>query len=398
LGHSCEFFHLFKFRSFLDYNFPSQSQRFASIFKYLLCLLSSQHVINGEAEMKILITGNMGYVGPCLINHLKSARPDCRLIGFDIGYFSKYLTNADFLPECLLESQIFGDIRTISPETLSGYDAVVHLAAISNDPMGNEFESITYDVNYHSSINIAKLARNAGVKRFIFASSCSMYGAADDSAKTEDSPLNPLTAYAISKVRTEKDLRPLADSNFKVSSLRFATACGMSDRLRLDLVLNDFVACALTSKKITILSDGSPWRPLINVKDMALAIEWALFSNQNSNDYIAVNVGRDDWNYQVKDLAAAVADVIPGVDVSVNQNAAPDKRSYRVDFSYYKSIAKDWMPKYDLKKTIEELKEGLEQMQFNDPNFRESYYMRLKVLKHLRKSELLSPSLEWMNK
>jgi nucleoside-diphosphate-sugar epimerase len=131
---------------------------------------------------------------------------------------------------------------------------------------------------------------------------------------------------------------------------------------------------------------------------MALAIEWALFSNQNSNDYIAVNVGRDDWNYQVKDLAAAVADVIPGVDVSVNQNAAPDKRSYRVDFSYYKSIAKDWMPKYDLKKTIEELKEGLEQMQFNDPNFRESYYMRLKVLKHLRKSELLSPSLEWMNK
>jgi nucleoside-diphosphate-sugar epimerase len=312
-----------------------------------------------------------------------------------MGYFAQYLTGTDLMPECMLEKQIFGDVRNLAPEQLEGIDAIVYLAAVSNDPMGDMFAAATYDINYHSAIKIARLAKRAGASRFVFASSCSMYGTADDADRAEDALLNPLTAYAKSKVNTEKDLEPLADSSFKITSLRFATACGMSDRLRLDLVLNDFVACAITSKKITILSDGTPWRPLINVKDMALAIEWGLFREDNSDDYIAVNVGRSDWNYQVKDLAEAIADVIPGVDISLNPDAAPDKRSYRVDFGYYQSLAPGYLPQYDLTTTIEELKNGLLKMQFNDPNFRDSFYMRLKVLKNLVKIGHLSKSLEW---
>ena len=218
--------------------------------------------------MKILITGNMGYIGPCVVSHFRSCWPDAKLVGIDMGFFASCLTNVKILPECKVDVQYFADVRRISPDMLKDIDAIVHLAAISNDPMGNEFKNVTLDINYRASINLAKLAKSVGVKSFIFASSCSMYGAAEDKAKTENSSLNPLTAYAKSKVYTEKELEPLADNEFKVTSLRFSTACGMSDRLRLDLVLNDFVAGAVASKKITILSDGSPWRPLINIKDM----------------------------------------------------------------------------------------------------------------------------------
>jgi nucleoside-diphosphate-sugar epimerase len=343
--------------------------------------------------MKILITGNMGYVGPCLIDHLRKSRPESFLIGYDLGYFAKCLTNVDVLPECKLDIQYFGDVRKIQPEIFQGVDAVVHLAAISNDPMGKTYETVTYEVNHQSSVNIAKMAKENGVSKYVFASSCSMYGAAEDGAKTEDSQLNPLTAYAKSKVATETDIEKLADSGFNVTSLRFSTACGMSSRLRLDLVLNDFVAGAVASKNITILSDGTPWRPLINVKDMALAIEWALYREEDP--FIAVNVGSNEWNYQVKDLAYAVADAIEGVEVSINPDAAPDKRSYRVNFDLYRKLAPDYQPRYDLQKTIVELKEGLEAMHFNDPDFRDSNFMRLKVLTGLRAQSRLNEKLEW---
>jgi nucleoside-diphosphate-sugar epimerase len=222
-----------------------------------------------------------------------------------------------------------------------------------------------------------------------------MYGAASDAAKTEDSTLNPLTAYARSKVFTEQDLKPLADKNFNITCLRFATACGMSSRLRLDLVLNDFVACALAAKHITILSDGTPWRPLINVKDMAIAIDWATSRQASLGEFLAVNTGTEAWNYQVKELAEAVASVIPGVKVSINTDAPPDKRSYRVDFSLYKKIAPNHQPKYDLITTIKELKKGLEDMNFTDGNFRDSKLMRLKVLTSLQETEQLSDELKW---
>jgi len=346
--------------------------------------------------LKVLITGNMGYIGPRVGARLRASFPQATLIGLDIGYFAHCLTGAETLPERIYDQQLFADVRQVSVETFRGVDAVVHLAAISNDPMGNTFEDVTDEINFKSSVRVARLAREAGVRRFIFASSCSMYGAAEGAPRKEADAINPLTAYARSKVATEQALPELAGENFIVTSLRFATACGMSERLRLDLVLNDFVAAAIVSKKITILSDGTPWRPLIHVDDMARAIEWGVTrTRENGGTFIAVNAGSDAWNYQVKDLALAVAQAIPGIDVSINQDAQPDKRSYRVNFSLFKELAPRFQPQVNLHAAIVGLKKGLERMEFRETNFRDSRYMRLKVLTDLRQSGLINESLEW---
>lgn len=348
--------------------------------------------------MKILITGNMGYIGPCVVQRLRTSYPDATLVGLDMGYFATCLTNTEVLPESRVDLQYFADMRQLPADCLKNVDAVVHLAAISNDPMGNKFERVTLDINYRASIELAKKAKEAGAKAFVYASSCSMYGSADDSPRTETAPLNPLTAYAISKMSTERDLETLADTKFKVTSLRFSTACGMSERLRLDLVLNDFVAGAVASKQITILSDGTPWRPLINLKDMAKAIDWAISRDiADGGGFLSLNVGSNEWNYQVKDLAEAIAKVIPDVDISINKNAQPDKRSYRVSFDLFKKLAPDYQPEVDLISSIRELKDGLEAMHFDDPDFRNSRYMRLKMLTGLRNKGLLTEDLEWSN-
>ena len=340
----------------------------------------------------------MGYIGPSVVQRLRTSYPDATLLGLDMGYFANRITNAVIFPECRVDLQYFADIRNFSKDLLKGVDAIVHLAAISNDPMGNKFEEVTYKINFRASIELAKNAKEAGVKSFVYASSCSMYGSADDRPRTEDSPLNPLTAYAKSKVFTERDLEKLADNKFKVTSLRFSTACGMSERLRLDLVLNDFVAGAIVSKKITILSDGSPWRPLINIKDMAKAIDWAITRDiTEGGEFLAVNVGSDEWNNQVKDLAEAAARVIPDVDVSINENAQPDKRSYRVSFDLFKKLAPNHQPEVDLISTIKELKDGLVAMDFRNSDFRNSKFMRLRVLTDLQDKGLLTDNLEWAN-
>ena len=347
--------------------------------------------------MKILITGNMGYIGPSVVNRLRASYPNATLIGFDIGYFGNCITSLEVLPECRVDAQYFGDVRKFPTEILSGVDAIVHLAGISNDPIGNRFEEVTLDINHRASIALAKKAKTSGVKSFIFASSCSIYGSAEDSARTEKSTLNPLTAYAKSKVLTERDLEPLADKELIVTCLRFSTACGWSDRLRLDLVLNDFVAGAVASKRITILSDGTPWRPLINVKDMARAIDWAITRDvSNGEEFLAVNVGSEEWNYQVKDLAEAVAKVVPDVDISINKDAQPDKRSYRVNFDLFRKLAPGHHPRVDLIASIRELKEGLESIGFMDNEFRSSQYMRLNVLRKLQEKGLLNERLQWI--
>lgn len=340
----------------------------------------------------------MGYVGPVLIKELRRKYAHAKLIGYDMGYFAHCLTTNNTLPERRLDVQLFGDIRNIQPEVLEGVDAVVNLAAISNDPMGNKFEQVTMEVNHEYGISLAKMAREAGVKSFVFASSCSMYGAAEDKPKTEDSPLNPLTAYARSKVSTETSLKHLANHNFNITCLRFATACGKSDRLRLDLVLNDFVAAAIVDKKILILSDGTPWRPLINVYDMARAIDWAINRKaDNGGNFLAVNAGSNEWNYQVKELAETVAGIIPGVEVSINKDAGPDKRSYKVNFDLFKKLAPDYQPVKDLKTTIVELKESLEQVNFQVKDFRNSYFIRLMVLNQLQQKEKINDRLQWKN-
>lgn len=340
----------------------------------------------------------MGYVGPGVVSLLRKKYPKAELIGFDIGYFAHSLTNVQFQPEILLDKQIFGDVRDFPYELLKSVDAVIYLAAISNDPMSAIYEEMTMDINYRSCIRVAKQARELGVKSFVFASSCSIYGLADQFPKKEEDALNPLTAYARSKVAAEKDLKPLANDDFTVTCLRFATACGMSNRLRLDLVLNDFVAGAIISKEINILSDGTPWRPLINTMDMALAIEWAVMrESSNGGEFLAVNTGTSSWNYQVKDLAQAVSEIVPGCKVTINKNAQPDKRSYRVNFDLFKSLAPNHQPKYDLKATIKDLYESITEMGLTDPNFRDSKFIRLKVLAGLQKNGFLNNNLEWVN-
>jgi len=347
--------------------------------------------------MKIVVTGNMGYVGPGVVSQLRATYPDAELIGFDTGYFAKCLTNPLFLPENKLSRQEFGDVRNFPEKLLEGVDGVVYLAAISNDPMGNKYEEITMDVNYRSAVKLAEKSKNKGVGSFVFASSCSMYGEADDEAKVETDTLNPLTAYARSKVAAERELQPLADENFTVTSLRFATACGFSYRLRLDLVLNDFLAGAVTSNELSILSDGTPWRPLINVLDMARAIDWAVARPKgNGGEFLAVNTGSNVWNYQVKELADAVAEVVPGVKVSVNPDAPPDKRSYKVNFDLFSQLAPDHQPVHDLKSSIHALYNNLSAMGFDDKNYRESQLTRLSVLNVLQENNYLNNKLEWV--
>jgi nucleoside-diphosphate-sugar epimerase len=278
---------------------------------------------------------------------------------------------------------------------MSGYDAVVQLAAISNDPIGNHFEDVTFDINQNTTISIAKAATKAGVKNFVFASSCSVYGISDGSPRKETDPLNPITAYAKSKIGAKRELEAI-DTGMVISCLRFATACGMSDRLRLDLVLNDFVACALSRGQISVLSDGTPWRPLIDVADMARAIDWAIDrSAENGSRYLAVNVGSDDRNYQVKDLALAVAEAIPGTSVSINTDAPVDSRSYRVDFGLYRRLAPNHQPAVDLRQSIQNLIDGLQKMHFSDAEFRSSDLMRLKVLQGHIDGQRIDSDLRW---
>jgi nucleoside-diphosphate-sugar epimerase len=252
------------------------------------------------------------------------------------------------------------------------------------------------DVNSAATLALARKAKAAGAKAFAFASSCSVYGFAEDGARNEDSGVNPLTAYARSKVATEEGLRAIASPDFLVTCLRFATACGFSPRLRLDLVLNDFVASALALRRIDILSDGTPWRPLINVSDMARALEWAITRSRDAGgDHLIVNAGSSRWNYQVRDLARAVQGVMPDVQVSINPNAQPDKRSYRVDFTRFERLAPDHQPVRELEESIREIKAGLESVGFADPDFRNSRFIRLVMLSTLKNAGLLTEDLYW---
>jgi nucleoside-diphosphate-sugar epimerase len=349
-----------------------------------------------ENNLKVFITGNMGYVGPVLNRVLMELFPKIEIVGFDAGFFGHSLTGADFTPEQGVSVQYFGDVRDIQPAMLNGVDAIVHLAGVSNDPIGHEFEDVTQEINRRASVRLAEMASSAGVKNYVFASSCSMYGQADERARKESDPTNPLTAYARSKIGTEDDLKNMNLGGMVVTSLRFATACGWSTRLRLDLVLNDFVACAITSGEITVLSDGTPWRPLIDVEDMSRAIAWAMSRDKDTGgQFLAINAGSNKSNYQVKDLANAVASLIPNTKISINKNALSDKRSYSVDFSLYESVAPAFQPVVSLEESIHRLHNGLMKMNFVDKHFRQSPFMRLNTLRKHMTEGRLGKDLRW---
>jgi nucleoside-diphosphate-sugar epimerase len=345
---------------------------------------------------KILIVGNLGYIGSALIADLRKKYPKSYLTGFDIGYFSGCIFSPLGTSDYLLNEQLYGDVREFNYDLLDGIDSVVYLAAISNDPMGTVYAEETHEINALSAMRIAKEAKSRGVQTFIFASSCSIYGAGGGEIRTEDSEVRPLTPYARSKVDAENLLMNISDSKYIITCLRFATACGASPRLRFDLVLNDFVANALINKRIDILSDGTPWRPLIAVQDMCEGIDWAISrSADNGGPFLAINTGFSEWNFTVKDIAQMVGDVIPGTVININPTAQVDNRSYKVNFSLYQSLSGNISPRVNMKDTILELISLISESGFKDQNYRGSLFNRLQALSVLAEKGLLSRGLRW---
>ncbi|MET8865550.1 SDR family oxidoreductase [Nonomuraea sp. NPDC004580] len=278
--------------------------------------------------MRVLLTGHQGYLGTVMAPVLSAAGHE--VTGLDSGLFADCVLGpppAD--PEGLAV-----DLRDVPPEALDGFDAVIHLAALSNDPLGSLAPELTYDINYHASVRLARLARDAGVRRFLYASTCSVYGASGgDELVTEDAPLRPLTPYAESKVRVEDELLELADTDFTPVFLRNATAFGFSPRLRADIVLNNLVGHAYLSGEVKVLSDGTPWRPLVHVLDIAAAFGAALTAPKEVVHGRAFNVGGEQNNITVAEIAVAVAEVVPGSSLAITGETGADPRSYRVDFS-----------------------------------------------------------------
>lgn len=344
--------------------------------------------------IKILITGNKGYIGVELSKYLKSKyKKKIYIIGYDLNLFK----GCEFSKDKSIDKQVIGDVRQIKPKDLDSIDYVIHLAAISNDPMGNLFEKVTHDINFKASERLAKISNQKNIKKFIFASSCSVYGLQGKLQKKESSKLAPLTAYAKSKILSEKSFEKIKSKNTKYISLRFATACGVSDMLRLDLVLNDFVTSAKFKKKIEILSNGKPWRPLITVKDMCKAIDWSIFEFDTKQKTSVFNVGSNEWNFRVKDIAYEVKKAFKNVKIKINNDSPDDKRSYKVDFTRYKKLSKNYYPSKKILDEILKLKKMLKNKK-NLNNFRSSKYIRLNHLKNLINKGKLSKNIIWKEK
>jgi nucleoside-diphosphate-sugar epimerase len=277
--------------------------------------------------MRVLVTGHQGYLGTVMVPILQQAGHD--VVGLDSGFFADCVLGA--APKDPPTLRV--DLRDVTATQLVGFDAVIHLAALSNDPLGALAPQITYDINHHASVRLAQLAKQAGVRRFLYASTCSVYGSAGDELVTESAPLRPLTPYAESKVRVEDDVAAIADDGFSPTFLRNATAFGFSPRLRADIVLNNLVGHAVLTGDVRVLSDGTPWRPLVHARDIARAFVTCLTAPMDKIHCAAYNVGTETNNLTVAEIAEAVVDVVPNSKLLITGESGPDPRSYRVDFS-----------------------------------------------------------------
>jgi len=280
--------------------------------------------------MRVLVTGHQGYLGTVMVPVLQAAGHE--VIGLDSGFFADCVLGAE-PPD---PTGIRVDLRDVALEDVLGFDAVIHLAALSNDPLGGLAPEITYDINHYASVRLARLTKAAGVRRFLYASTCSVYGSAGNGLVNEDAPLRPLTPYAESKVRVEDDVAPLADASFSPVFLRNATAFGFSPRLRADIVLNNLVGHAVLTGEVRVLSDGTPWRPLVHARDIASAFLTALEAPIEKVHCRAFNVGTESNNLTVAEIAEAVVDVVPGAKLRITGESGADPRSYRVDFSAFR--------------------------------------------------------------
>jgi nucleoside-diphosphate-sugar epimerase len=343
--------------------------------------------------MNILITGTEGYIGSRLAPRLMALGH--HVVGIDAGFYRDGTLYLDPIGSPTAPRTIYKDLRSITPGDFEGFDAVVHLAELSNDPLGQNRPEITFRINHEGSVRIAQAARAAGVRRFVYASSCSVYGAGGGGDfLDETSPTDPQTAYAQCKMLVERDVRPMASSDFAVTFLRNATAYGPSPRMRFDIVLNDLCALAWTTRQIRMVSDGSPWRPIVHIEDICDAVRCTLEAPADAINGEVFNVGGSAENYRVREIAETVAAAFPGCKVLVGPPSA-DNRSYRVSFAKIEARLPGFKANWTAQRGAEELHALFERIEFDAETFAYRAFTRLKQLKYLLRTHQVDDDLYW---
>jgi nucleoside-diphosphate-sugar epimerase len=342
--------------------------------------------------VRVLVTGHRGYLGSVMAPRLAAAGHD--VVGMDVGMFD----DCTLVPDEGQISSVRRDIRDVTAEDFSGFDAVVHLAALSNDPIGNLNDAWTEDINFHASIKVAELAKAASVPRFLFSSSCIMYGMSEAAVVSEEAPLDPKTEYARSKVKAERAIADIAGDGFSPTFLRNGTVYGLSPRMRFDTVLNDLVGSAVTRGKVIVQGDGSPWRPVIHIEDVAAAFQAVLGAPLEDVHNQAFNTGSDDLNHQVRELAEQAVAAVPGAELEVLGRAEADQRTYKADFGKFRRTFPDFEWRWSPTTGARDLAERLIDAGVTREDFEGRRFVRLKWLQHLLEKGQLDQQLRWADR